>query len=393
MLDKVGNRIVVPNGVRDYKYQINEQIKGSGKIECLEMNLDRSKKLYHRALIRAKLDLFDIPACYVKSEAYKIDSKTRLKGLIEFTVFRKRFQLYSFDHDQGGYIVIDSITKTSFEEFETIFNAIIYSFGLISGNYFGGELSFLGSNDRKFKKLISYRLETAEESIMTRSSVLPYQIMVRTEWGASDRDGKMDVSTFKDIVRKVLAKKELLRVTKLVCHGNGLPLEMRAAVYSVALETLRNIILDGSPKGDIPFSSKKSAKIIVSKLLELVESQPDSHFSSRSTIENKIKNINQRTNTESFRKAFQTVGMELSEDDQQCLDQRNKFLHGKIPFQNESESKTQIELKHATLKMHFLVCCLLFKFCKFSGYVLNTSKLFSLMNSGKSLDESIYRRI
>ena len=85
--------------------------------------------------------------------------------------------------------------------------------------------------------------------------------------------------------------------------------------------------------------------------------------------------------------------MELTGNDEEALLKRNDFLHGRIPFEDEDESKKDQELRYITYKLHFLVSILILKYAGFEGFVKNNPRFSALTIGNKLINEPFFRLI
>lgn len=106
----------------------------------------------------------------------------------------------------------------------------------------------------------------------------------------------------------------------------------------------------------------------------------------------KLEQLNQVGNKDSLILSFKILKIGLSEDDIRCINMRNDFLHGRIPFDSENDPKA-FELHHIVYKIHLLVCSLILKYSGFNGLILNNIKLTDLLHFNNKLEESLFRRI
>lgn len=102
---------------------------------------------------------------------------------------------------------------------------------------------------------------------------------------------------------------------------------------SIALETLANIVYEENEKGLAPIADKKTAKELRVKFESILEGYRDKISNEGIAILNsRIQQINQRTNREKLLIPFKLLDIALNNEDVQAIEQRNSFLHGKIPM-------------------------------------------------------------
>jgi hypothetical protein len=204
--------------------------------------------------------------------------------------------------------------------------------------------------------------------------------------------GHISKEVFSNMTTKARNDNRFLRALKIITEGNEYPLEIRASAYSVALETIKNIIIEENEEKINPFKEKAFARITIKQLQAIINPLDEIHFNNKGAILNKLEQLNQVTNTDSFKIAFSICNFVLTESDEEALVKRNDFLHGRIPFEDETETWLNKELKFITYKLHFLVTALIMKYCGFNGLLKNNPKFFSVFaENNKVIDEPLFR--
>ena len=150
-------------------------------------------------------------------------------------------------------------------------------------------------------------------------------------------------------------------------------LVLRASVYSVAIETLTNIIYNENAQELKPINEERLAEKVTQKLLDVIDEY--SSFMEDETINiltKKINNINRPINVDRLTKSFSILGIKLNEHDKKTLTSRNKFLHGSTPFRNfEIDKKKEKEFHLMTTKLRLLISMQLLKYLGYKGHVYN----------------------
>ena len=87
----------------------------------------------------------------------KIDDTITFAGIIPIKIGLFEFHLFTHKNKDTGksYLFIDSVHNHDFNEFELLSNAIITSFGFISGNLYLGRYYYLTYNDNRSSGLFS----------------------------------------------------------------------------------------------------------------------------------------------------------------------------------------------------------------------------------------------
>ena len=109
----------------------------------------------------------------------------------------------------------------------------------------------------------------------------------------------------------------------------------------------------------------------------------------------KLDNLNTTANAAGFASCFIQLGVQLNERDAKVLNNRNDFLHGRIPFENEFKDERNHELQHIVYRYHFLLSVLILKFCGYSGYIKNNATFYNAIarRTTEKADEQLFRLI
>lgn len=386
-------QIYLPWGVEQLKMSLGENMIIQGSIWHIESKLDKEDRRFHRLIIPIRYSPENQLHRFIESSSFRVGKSWRPRGLIRIQLSGTNFDFFNYSIEDQDFIFVDCLDLITYSEFEIFIGSIIYTFGFISGNLFRNELFILQSISQSFEEVCGYQFRRIEDNIESNMSIVPFKVMEGLDIKERHKTGKLSESTFCSIVSKAHDHPGLLRTIKIISQSNILPLELRTAAYSVALETIRNVVIEANQDKANPFKEKQFARKIVKQIRKIIDPISEGKFNNKETIIKRVQNLNQVGNTESFKKAFELLEMELTVNDEFCISKRNDFLHGRIPFMDEEEGQKNDELKHIADKLHFLVSCLIFKYAGFSGYVLNKSKLYSALKSKKKIEEPLIRKI
>ena len=172
-----------------------------------------------------------------------------------------------------------------------------------------------------------------------------------------------------------------------------MPNEIKIASLYVALETIKQKIVDDNIDKISPFKNKLFATTIINNLKNIISNLPEDNFNDKNMVMKKVENLNTLGNNDSFIWAFKLVEYELSKEDKKYIQLRNRFLHGNVPFDNEVEQSKNEALLDITTNTHFLVCGLLLKYVGYEGVVKD---LLSYINLKKGIylpEKPLFKRI
>lgn len=163
------------------------------------------------------------------------------------------------------------------------------------------------------------------------------------------------------------------------------PVEIEAASIFVALETIKQIIIEENIEKISPFANESFATTTINNFKNIILTAPDEEFNDKNSVLRKLDNLRVVGNNDSFKLAFKLVGFNLTKEDEKCISMRNRFLHGNIPFENEPEQQKKKELLNITLAAHLLTCSLILKYAGYKGVVKNFLKYWDLVNKVENI--------
>lgn len=349
---------------------------------------------YCRAVFSRKFNPFKNYSEYIQTSGFNKDNQAFCaSGLFSLTVSNHVLDIVETYEDQTEYLFIDSTTPIGFTVFEKLVQSITYSFGFISGFLQRDGWFCIQSDSPDFQVISGCRFGSLETSVSTGLAVIDSRSIGELHENEQEDDYKFHPDIFSNLVTKVYNDERMFRAIKIIAEGNAYPNEIRASAYSVALETVRNIIMEENSEKVVPIKDKSKAKLLKDKIKNLVDEMEAEDFNNKEAIYKRINDLNQLPNKDSFKTAFSIVGIELTKEDIRCLESRNDFLHGRLPI-DEAEH-VESEIKYFTHKLHFLVCALILKFCGYKGCLLNSHKYLELFDPTykKTVDEAIFRTI
>lgn len=384
----------IPEKVANVVLHLGKDMKTSGKIWHIESYFDsQTEAKYFRLVLPLSQKDTEKKSYseFIQNERFVLGETVRMGGLTEFFCNLNKFHLFNYSLDKEHFLFIDSLSPIKHSEFEESISAIIYSLGFISGFIPRNEMYVLQSDNNDFLKIRGFHYKRMEDTVYSNMNIItPRELAIALK--LNYQDVLINTEVFSTIVTKAKADPRFLRCLIIISEGNNYSPAIRASCYSVALETIKNIIIEDNENKVNPFKSKKMAKEVIEELKKNLSSFGDTYFNNKLAIIRKIEQLNQVTNWDSFKIAFELCEVRLTTNDEDILLKRNEFLHGKIPFEDEVEIDHKLELQFITYKLHFLVSILIIKYCGFKGFVLNTVKYLSLQTkSSRIIEEPLLR--
>lgn len=390
-LEKEGLKLNAFKGAASITINRGKGFTTNGELWELETEGFSSQALY-RAIIPFP-NFNKKPMEFIESQPFKTSSSLRVAGFIPLNIGNKRFGIFDYKINGTDSLIFESYQIIKQNEFENILSTILYCFGLISGCLIRDEFLILNYTDLKDENITGFHLRKIEESINGMPSIDP---QLYRELDKNKMPPKyLSSDFFANMVSKSISDLRLYRSIKIITESFKYPLEIKASTYSVALETLKNIIIEENGEKINPFKSKSKASKIIQKLKCIINELQDSDFNNKKTVLNKLEQLNQVGNRDSFILAFNLLEIPLNQDDENCINMRNDFLHGRIPYENEIKEKEEkdYQLQHIVYKLHLLITSLIFKYCGYTGYMLNNIKLIDLIHFKKNIKEPLFRKI
>lgn len=289
-----------------------------------------------------------------------------------------------FTIDQAALQIIDSLDPTDIETFKNDTLAIRKSFAFLSGKFYRTQVIYVGSNSKDFESVEAICYESEPKSSNTEMELvkptLYFAFLDKQSEEYQDAHAEyrrmFPSEMFSSLCRLVQENKSVNATVDLIIEGNqNLNPTQRGAIYSIAIETIANVVFEMHEEKLLPVVDKALAKSIRESLSKTIEEFKDSLGEEQLAIlKNKIASINQPTNRNRLLKPFEIMGLTLSEDDVKLLEHRNDFLHGKYLGDDE------FEVERVSFEFHHLIGCLILKMLGYKGFVTNLTVAYLMRN-------------
>lgn len=382
---------IMADTVEEGSISFGKESTCSGEIWKLESPNFKGAKKFHRVVIPNEFNPTYTHYTVLQSDRFKVGGTIHMAGLCNVTVDGVPFQFFESKNGDNSYLIVESLAKIKCEEFEKKLACVIYPLGFLTGTLERNEVYILQSDSSDFNVIAGFQYRRIEDSVLTSMRVIDphlfYDLTKRT-----DVECRVSLNVFSALCTKAFNDHRLLRAIKMITESNKYPLEVRASMYSVALETLKNIILEENESKISPLKTKTASKLLRRKLREIIESFPDNEFNNKKAVLHRVDQINQVTNSDGFELSFSLLGIKLNDMDKECIKLRNDFLHGRIPFDDE-KTKDPTQLQFFAYKLHFLLSALILKYCGFSGVLKNNAKVYDFFHGKKNVQEAVFRTI
>lgn len=299
---------------------------------------------------------------------------------VQVTIQGNIFEFYTVPDVKA--LLIDSINELTFKEFKNVATIIRTAFGFIRGKYYRDEAYYVSSKDIDFKRIQGFAYQIEMPTIISDREILNHQLFFqdfRTKEKEYQEENKkyhrlMQVEEFSALCQKMYENETYHRSIDLMLSAmsNESPI-VQGALYSVALETLTNLIKEENPKlKKVVITNKDLAKTIKEGLLNVLTVHKDTL--NKEAIENgyeiltqKINQINEAPNSKKLSIPFDIYKIKLEKEDIEAVKNRNIYLHGNSPL--DSKEKFQLEL--ISLRLHTLIGSLILKNIGYEGHIIN----------------------
>ncbi|KAF2509505.1 hypothetical protein EYY60_14105 [Flavobacterium zhairuonense] len=382
----------------------NENLEGSIK-QLYSEGFSRSKKQYFKLVIPYSNSLnmhFQIESILFSNDSgtnSSLGTKIKLDN-------EEIFILIDKDKFKNSCVIIESTKKQTFDEFNNKTFSIRTALGYVTGYFPGNKGYFFSYSNQKREKFGGFYFSTLREDIKTIMNPINTNAYARLyerpkqaeKYYKSGILKKLEIKSFSILCNKLLNDDNFLATILLIIESTDASLIFRPGGYSIALETLSDIIIGNEKVKIAPISSKKDFKELRNELIEVLNKHSNKEsFEDVNTLKVRIENLNQITNLESLKKPFSILNINLLDEDIKVIKSRNDFLHGRVPdFKNAGENRS-IELKdydlfYASVRLYTLLNVLIFKMIGFDNYVLNYPKIYE-KNTKYKVKEACYRKV
>lgn len=363
---------------------------------------------YHRVLI--PLEPNDVSFHDFRKWVFKSDSNLKTSYLIKVKIQESEFHLFHINYQNKEYWGVDSIEKSTFRKFQTISFSILNGYGFLKGDIGLGEAYYVSSESMEFSTPQLF-YSTLRDTIKTGYAIfttnaysvhVPYFKRRKQEldheqmkqWNS--KLALLEPEIFSRLCTALNSHEALARAVLIILEANKLPLELKAASYCVAYEsichTIKNVLLIKSPSV-IPDKQWEVIKPLIARQLNELRQTEQINDNQATILLRKLENWNQPTNRDTLTAPFKHFEYNLNDDEFRCIDNRNKFLHGSLPFKIKEEDEAFRELYFISLTLHKLACILILRFVGFhNNYIVNYPKMHEHV-TGKNLDEGILIKI
>lgn len=253
------------------------------------------------------------------------------------------------DENKNKCIIIESRKKQTYEEFSNKTFAIRTALGYVSGYFAGNKGYFFSYSNLKMENYNDFYFTSLRDEIKTLMNPIntnPFSWLndykkVAEKYYKMKIFRPLKISEFSFLCDQLITNDDFTAAILLIIESTKASLIFRPSGYSIALETLSDIIIGAEKEKIAPINSKQDYKEFKNDLIEVLNKHSvKESFIDTKTLQVRIENINQITNLESLKKPFSILEISLLEEDLKVIKSRNDFLHGRVPDLKKTWSKS-----------------------------------------------------
>lgn len=362
-----------------------------GEAPHVSSNILIGERMFHRMMIPIGQDHEQDPRSYIESRGLRIGETYRAAGIIDIILPFQHLHIFVEKEHKQNYLFIDGQKEIELGEFKNLCSTILWALGFLTGYLPRDEHFVLQSRDVNHLSPIGVQFERQQDTIYSRVQVIDNAWNI--EVGGRRQIWRAPSSTLTQLVLRCSQDASLARTLRLVCECNSLPLELKAGVYCVALETMKSIILEKATDEIKPVKDKKALNQMQSRFRDVISEMSDDLFGDKQALLRKIDNINTPANRKGLSRCFELVGVGLRESEEKCLLLRDEFLHGRLPFSETDGVADPPQLRFMVNKLHFLVAVLVMKWSGYSRPVVNNAAFLHWRDLDENSGEEPYRMV
>ncbi|WP_281240013.1 hypothetical protein [Flavobacterium praedii] len=312
-------------------------------------------------------------------KSLKIDEAIYGSGLLSLEINNLSIDLFSYHSEitDRNYFIVETNDSSNYEDFTSIIDELILAILYLDGKFLGNSVYFLGSETQDFQDNRILGIKRFFDELSDGFSVIPDVHFLRHITG--NVDTFTNSSILKSLTEKIISDIVFKRTVLILCQAHSEPYYVQASLYSVALETISNIISSLIEEKSKPIQDKTIAKRLRDELkTSLSKFQSEISAEAFIKINGDIERINSLTNKQKLLLPFTFYNCSLTEMETTAIQNRNDFLHGRIP-----DNADRHHLPTTVGRLLFCVNCLVMKYLGYEGYIFHPSSMYQFNNKLK----------
>jgi hypothetical protein len=305
------------------------------------------------------------------------------------------------DGKNQPFVVYSSNKKQKLEEFRKKTHAVMVAMGYISGYFTGNQGYFFAYTKKALKEPKYFKCTQLRNSIKSDNTPVHANSHTYINYQAKKYFALLrpiSITEFSLLCKNAYESVDFESTLLLIMESNVASLLFRPGGYSIALESMSDLII-GSKKISLkPIKDNALSKKIRKELLEVLDKNKSSiPMDDFFVLQNRINQLNQSTNKSRLKAPFNILGITLLDEDLKILETRNDFLHGRYPdLTNEgfdrSLDRVNRDLLYCALRLYTLLNLLILKWIGFDNRIVNLPKIKESVTRIK-LNEEPFRHV
>lgn len=299
-------------------------------------------------------------------------------GMINLEINELIFHAYRHKRNNIIYLVIESRQENEFNIFKETCNATLQSIGFLTGNWYLGEHFYFSYTSTDFETPTFFFYQNAGDSVLTRQELInPPQFRSYIKSDSEEYPALTPLlfpeATLASLVKHTMAKPQLERAIELLIEANVTksPL-IKCSVFSVALETMVELIYSENKKFFEPIKRSAELKLLLKQLQSVVDDKKNNFTDIEyQSLSKKISYLNTPFNKDKYLFAFKFYNIQLPEIFTLLLNTRNLYFHGKTPYAEGTLKENIRDLHSDADRLRLLVSILILKYIGYKGHIKN----------------------
>lgn len=350
-------------------------------IRSMQSGISKGRRYFGRTIIKINrsLPFYNV----IDTQSYSFGTSSAV-GLIKVSLSEgNRYNVYSYTRGKDDYLIIDSLTKRTAEQFRDESWNIQVALGFLQ-SYLPQEEEFCFFYSKKRSdSFTGFQYNVLRDSL--KSLYVPVYSNPHA-WKIRPRrlinkyaKGLKNVSQeeFSNLCTWVNLEIDIRAIIMLIIESSTRSLLAMPAGLSVALEGVAEHFYEKSESAFKPISDKKLSKKIIDELRSTLSfHKMDPAIASYETLIRKIDTLNAPTNREKLTIPFRVLNIPLSDIDREVIEYRNDFLHGNINLTPRKGGKTySMSTYEIALRLLTLLNAIVLKKVGYTGVINNHVKL------------------
>lgn len=304
------------------------------------------------------------------------------------TIYGEQIQVYCIHNNKKEYfLAIESTIKQTFDAFEEKAHAVIIGISYLSVFYAGNQGFFFAYTKKDMKESKHFRCVAMRDSI--KSGYTPihsnaYSYLHKNRLLAEKYYSLLrpvSLNEFSLLCEKIYISPDFSSALMLMLESSVASLLFMPGGYSIALETLSDLVIDKRKMKLAPIKDKSVSRKIRKEILEVLAKNCSTILpNDLEILYKRIDQLNQTTNKSRLKAPFDLLKITINDEDLKILETRNDFLHGRVPDLTNEGAKRSIDrinkdLYYCSMRFYTLLNMIILKWIGYDNRVVNYPKI------------------